>query len=119
LRSQYVIVQQTSELLKIHREGLSRQARSEFQSRYRSLPIEQTGFSGAANGVSRCTASRRGLLAEHGRIRELPSRASSSSLDCHCITRERNDENVSHWIFGGIASENVVLGVVLVGLWLH
>src|SRR2546430_2963604 len=31
----------------------------------------------------------------------LPSRASSSSLDCHCITRERNDENVSHWIFGG------------------
>src|SRR5207245_8324851 len=32
LRSQYVIVQQTSELLKIHREGLSRQARSEFQA---------------------------------------------------------------------------------------
>jgi outer membrane protein TolC len=32
LRSRYVIVQQTSELLKIHREGLSPQARSEFQS---------------------------------------------------------------------------------------
>jgi outer membrane protein, heavy metal efflux system len=32
LRSQYVIVQQTSKLLKIHREGLSPQARSEFQS---------------------------------------------------------------------------------------
>jgi outer membrane protein, heavy metal efflux system len=32
LRSQYVIVQQTSELLKIHREGLSPQARAEFQS---------------------------------------------------------------------------------------
>jgi cobalt-zinc-cadmium efflux system outer membrane protein len=32
LRTQYVIVQQTSELLKIHREGLSPQARSEFQS---------------------------------------------------------------------------------------
>jgi outer membrane protein, heavy metal efflux system len=32
LRSQCVIVQQTSELLKIHREGLSPQARSEFQS---------------------------------------------------------------------------------------
>jgi cobalt-zinc-cadmium efflux system outer membrane protein len=32
LRSQYVTVQQTSELLKIHREGLSPQARSEFQS---------------------------------------------------------------------------------------
>jgi outer membrane protein TolC len=32
LRSQYVIVQQTAELLKIHREGLSPQARSEFQS---------------------------------------------------------------------------------------
>jgi cobalt-zinc-cadmium efflux system outer membrane protein len=32
LRTQYVIVQQTAELLKIHREGLSPQARSEFQS---------------------------------------------------------------------------------------
>lgn len=32
LRSQYVVVQQTSQLLKIHREGLSPQARSEFQS---------------------------------------------------------------------------------------
>ncbi len=32
LRSQYVIVQQTSEVLKIHREGLSPQVRSEFQS---------------------------------------------------------------------------------------
>jgi cobalt-zinc-cadmium efflux system outer membrane protein len=32
LRSQYVIVQQTSELLKIHREGLSPQAHAEFQS---------------------------------------------------------------------------------------
>jgi outer membrane protein, heavy metal efflux system len=32
LRTQYVVVQQTSELLKIHREGLSPQARSEFQA---------------------------------------------------------------------------------------
>ena len=32
LRAQYVIVQQTSELLKIHHEGLSPQARSEFQA---------------------------------------------------------------------------------------
>jgi outer membrane protein, heavy metal efflux system len=32
LRTQYVIVQQTSDMLKIHREGLSPQARSEFQS---------------------------------------------------------------------------------------
>jgi outer membrane protein, heavy metal efflux system len=32
LRTQYVIVQQTVELLKIHREGLSPQARSEFQA---------------------------------------------------------------------------------------
>jgi outer membrane protein TolC len=32
LRTQYVIVQQTTELLKIHREGLSPQARSEFQA---------------------------------------------------------------------------------------
>jgi outer membrane protein TolC len=32
LSVQYVIVQQTSELLKIHREGLSPQARAEFQS---------------------------------------------------------------------------------------
>jgi outer membrane protein TolC len=32
LRTQYVIAQQTAELLKIHREGLSPQARSEFQA---------------------------------------------------------------------------------------
>jgi outer membrane protein TolC len=32
LRAQYVIVQQTSELLRIHREGLSPQARSAFQA---------------------------------------------------------------------------------------
>jgi outer membrane protein TolC len=32
LRAQYVFVQQTSELLKIHREGLSPQSRSEFQA---------------------------------------------------------------------------------------
>src|SRR6266446_1901473 len=31
LRAQYVVAQQTTELLKIHREGLSPQARSEFQ----------------------------------------------------------------------------------------
>ena len=32
LRAQYVVVQQTAELLKIHREGISPQARSEFQA---------------------------------------------------------------------------------------
>ena len=32
LRAQYVVAQQTTELLKIHREGLSPQARSEFQA---------------------------------------------------------------------------------------
>jgi outer membrane protein TolC len=32
LRTQYVLAQQTSELLKIHREGLSPQSRSEFQA---------------------------------------------------------------------------------------
>src|SRR5216683_3282621 len=32
LRAQYVVAQQTSELLRIHREGLSPQARSEFQA---------------------------------------------------------------------------------------
>jgi outer membrane protein TolC len=32
LRAQYVVVQQTTELLKIHREGLAPQARSTFQS---------------------------------------------------------------------------------------
>ncbi len=32
LRAQYVLAQQTSELLKIHREGLSPQSRSEFQA---------------------------------------------------------------------------------------
>ena len=32
LRAQYVIAQQTGELLKIHREGLSPQSRAEFQA---------------------------------------------------------------------------------------
>src|SRR5260370_3599226 len=32
LRAQYVVAQQTTELLKIHREGLAPQARSAFQS---------------------------------------------------------------------------------------
>jgi outer membrane protein TolC len=32
LRAQYVLAQQTSDLLKIHREGLSPQSRSEFQA---------------------------------------------------------------------------------------
>jgi len=32
LRAQYIVAQQTTELLKIHREGLSPQARSEFQA---------------------------------------------------------------------------------------
>ena len=32
LRAQYVIAQQTSEVLKIHREGLAPQARAEFQA---------------------------------------------------------------------------------------
>src|SRR5437870_1463195 len=32
----------------------------------------------------------------------LPSRGSNSSLDCHCMKKERSDENVSHRIFTGI-----------------
>jgi len=44
LRSQYVIVQQTSELLKIHREGLSPQARSEFQSGLAAYQSNKQGF---------------------------------------------------------------------------
>src|SRR5712692_1379689 len=31
-----------------------------------------------------------------------PSRGSNNSLDCHCMKKERSDENVSHWILGGI-----------------
>jgi len=46
----------------------------------------------------------------------LPSRASTASLD-FMHDEERNDENVSHWIFGGF-DWNVGL-LVLVGLWLH
>jgi cobalt-zinc-cadmium efflux system outer membrane protein len=44
LRSQYVIVQQTSELLKIHREGLSPQARSEFQAGLAAYQSGQQDF---------------------------------------------------------------------------
>src|SRR6267154_3380486 len=33
---------------------------------------------------------------------KLPSRGSNNSLDCHCMKKERSDENLSHWIFGGI-----------------
>src|SRR6266478_8115088 len=31
-----------------------------------------------------------------------PSRGSNNSLDCHCMKKERSDENVSHRIFAGI-----------------
>jgi len=46
LRSQYVIVQQTSELLKIHREGLSPQARSEFQAGLAAYESNKQEFQG-------------------------------------------------------------------------
>jgi cobalt-zinc-cadmium efflux system outer membrane protein len=46
LRSQFVIVQQTSELLKIHREGLSPQARSEFQSGLAAYQSNKQDFQG-------------------------------------------------------------------------
>jgi cobalt-zinc-cadmium efflux system outer membrane protein len=46
LRSQYVIVQQTSELLKIHREGLSPQARTEFQSGLAAYQSNKQDFQG-------------------------------------------------------------------------
>jgi len=48
----------------------------------------------------------------------LPSRASSSSLDGHCMTGERNDETYRIGFLAAL-DWNVVLGVVLVGLWLH
>src|SRR5712692_10201789 len=32
----------------------------------------------------------------------LPSLGSNNSLDCHCMKKERSDENLSHWIFAGI-----------------
>lgn len=44
LRAQYVLVQQTSELLKIHREGLSPQSRSEFQAAMASYQSNKQDF---------------------------------------------------------------------------
>ncbi|HET8921734.1 MAG TPA: TolC family protein [Candidatus Acidoferrum sp.] len=44
LRAQYVITQQTSEILKIHREGLSPQARSEFQAGLASYESNKQDF---------------------------------------------------------------------------
>lgn len=44
LREQYVITQQTAEILKIHREGLSPQARSEFQAGLASYQSDKQDF---------------------------------------------------------------------------
>jgi outer membrane protein, heavy metal efflux system len=44
LREQYVITQQTSEILKIHREGLAPQARSEFQAGLASYQANKQDF---------------------------------------------------------------------------
>jgi outer membrane protein, heavy metal efflux system len=44
LRAEYVVVQQTSELLKIHREGLAPQARSAFQSGLASYQSNKQDF---------------------------------------------------------------------------
>jgi cobalt-zinc-cadmium efflux system outer membrane protein len=44
LRQQYVITQQTAEILKIHREGLSPQARSEFQAGIASYQSNKQDF---------------------------------------------------------------------------
>jgi outer membrane protein TolC len=44
LRGQYVITQQTAEILKIHREGLSPQARSEFQAGLASYQSNKQDF---------------------------------------------------------------------------
>jgi outer membrane protein TolC len=44
LREQYVITQQTTEILKIHREGLSPQARSEFQAGLASYQSNKQDF---------------------------------------------------------------------------
>jgi len=44
LRTQYVVTQQTAELLKIHREGLSPQARSEFQAGLASYQSNKQDF---------------------------------------------------------------------------
>jgi len=44
LREQYVITQQTSEILKIHRQGLSPQARSEFQAGLASYQSNKQDF---------------------------------------------------------------------------
>jgi len=44
LRAQYVLAQQTSELLKIHREGLSPQSRSEFQAALATYQSNKQNF---------------------------------------------------------------------------
>ena len=44
LRAQYVLVQQTSELLKIHREGLAPQSRSEFQAALATYQTNKQDF---------------------------------------------------------------------------
>ncbi len=44
LRAQYALAQQTSELLKIHREGLSPQSRSEFQAALASYQSNKQDF---------------------------------------------------------------------------
>src|SRR5437870_11515280 len=44
LRAQYVTAQQTAELLKIHREGLSPQSRSEFQAGLAAYPSNKQDF---------------------------------------------------------------------------
>jgi outer membrane protein TolC len=51
LRAQYVITQQTSELLKIHREGLSPQARSQFQVGLASYQSNKQDFQAVLTAV--------------------------------------------------------------------
>jgi len=84
LRSQYVIVQQTSELLNIHREGLSPQARSEFQAGIAAYQSNKQDFQALLTAFLDVLHLDEDYCRTWPNTR-LPSRASSSSLDCHCM----------------------------------
>jgi len=102
LRSQYVIVQQTSELLKIHREGLSPQARSEFQAGIAAYQSNKQDFQALLTAfldVLHLDEDYWQNMVEY-ETAVAPHRAAHWTVIA--LTGERNDENVSHWIFGGI-----------------
>jgi len=85
------------------REGLSPQARSEFQAGIAAYQSNKQDFQALLTAfLSMYCNLDEDYWQKHGRIRDCRRAHRAASLDCHCMTRERNDENVSHWIFGGI-----------------